>query len=114
MTFGLSKPSSPIVLSLLCLLVAASVQFAAAQETSADLMNRAYEFRTSNYGEAVRLLKQAIEKDPSNIDARRQLGYLYLTISDNEDALRQFEASEKIHSSDTIKLQIAYILGSLH
>ncbi|HTK81299.1 MAG TPA: tetratricopeptide repeat protein [Bacteroidota bacterium] len=89
-------------------------QIAVAQETPADLMNRAYQIQSSNPDEAARLLKQAIEKDPSSIAARRQLGYLYLNRSDYDGALEQFQASEKIHSSDTIKLQIAYILGSLH
>ena len=60
------------------------------------------------------LPRRVIAIDPSNIAARRQLGYLYLSQDKSEGALEQFQASEKIRGSDTIKLQIAYILGSLH
>src|SRR5580765_413067 len=113
MTLRNSQPSYLTALAFVCLAFVLPARLDA-QESSADLMNRAYQIQSTNPNEAARLLKQVFEKDPSNISARRQLGYLYLNQSDYEGALEQFQASEKIHSSDTIKLQIAYILGSLH
>jgi hypothetical protein len=89
-----------------------------AQQADADtsapvLLLRAYEKLNSSPAEATPLFERAVVLDPSNILARRQLGYLYLSQQKNALSLEQFQASEQIHSSDSIKLQIAYLLISL-
>jgi hypothetical protein len=116
MTVGISKASFDITVKLVFLVLFICVLPAkvfAQDSSAANLMNRAYELSSTHPDEAAKLLTQAIAIEPSNITARRQLGYLYLSQQKSEAALEQFQASEKIRPSDTIKLQIVYILGSL-
>lgn len=115
MTSGKIKNSLRLVIiSLMCVVSAQSLM---AQESQADvptLLNRAYEVLQSHPQEAIPLFERIVALDSSNLLARRQLGYLYQSTQKNALALEQFQASENIRSSDSIKLQIAYLLISLH
>lgn len=78
----------------------------------AHRMNQAYSVMATNPAEATRLFSEVVARDPQNVVAVRELGYLALSAGKSETALSWFEASERILPSDTIKLQIAYILAS--
>lgn len=96
------------------LLVSTTASSQSARDTSADaIVNRAFGFLNTNRQEARRLFERAVKIAPANLLARRQLGYLYLSESQHAKSLEQFQASEGIHSSDSIRLQIAYLLMSL-
>lgn len=85
----------------------------AADTSVSALLTRAYSLLSTDKQEAIGLFERAILKEPNNLLARRQLGYLYLSEYENAKSLEHFQAAERIQSSDTIKLQVAYILISL-
>ena len=75
-------------------------------------MNHAYSVMATNPAEATRLFSEVVAREPQNVAALRELGYLTLSAGEHETALSWFEASERILPSDTIKLQMAYILAT--
>lgn len=79
-----------------------------------SLLNEAYKIIESNPKQAISLFRKADEISADNIIIKKQLGYLYLNIDDNENALQYFKSADNLSPSDTIKLQIAYILNSLN
>ncbi len=99
---------------ILILLLSSSIYAQSTHDSTAvEVLNRAYDLLNTNPTEAAKLFARVVEIQPSNIVARRQLGYLYLAQEKQELALEQFQASERLRSSDTISLQIAYLLVSL-
>jgi hypothetical protein len=85
-----------------------------AQDTSVtSLLNRAYAMIGTDRAGALRLFEEVKRLDPGNVQVRRQLGYLYEGQQENNLALDEFYASEGIQPSDTVKLQIAYLLMKL-
>jgi len=80
------------------------------QDTSvSELMNSGYKLIETSPLEAIQYFERVIEVQPSNLQARRQLGYLYDKLGKYTEALIHFNAAEAIQSSDIIKLQIAYV-----
>lgn len=59
------------------------------------------------------LFERSIALDPANVQARRQLGSIYLAAARIEDALHQFAIANILLPSDTTRLQIAYLLQRL-
>ena len=104
-----------MALGLLSVLLSSELaQAQGGEDTSVvSIVTRAYSVIEKNPEEATRLFERAVSIDPSNLLARRQLGYLYLSQEKNEQALEQFTIAESLQSSDAVKLQIAYILLSL-
>lgn len=108
--------SSKLVFFSLLSLINGLVALAQGQsmDTSAVMfINRAYELLGSNKIEATRLFHRALEIEPNNLLALRQLAYLSVSDKDRPRALELFQSSERVQSSDTIKLQIAYLLTDL-
>ncbi len=89
---------------------------AQAQEDNsvASLLNRAYTLLQTDPQQATKLFEEARDKEPENINTHRQLGYLYQSQTKYEDALNEFRKSEDLRSSDTIKLQIGYVLVAMN
>jgi hypothetical protein len=92
----------------------AQVQPVVKDTSVALVLARAYSLQQVNPNEAARYFEQAITLDSTNIQTRRDLGYLYISLRKMEQSLEQFQAAERLKSSDTIKLQIAYILAGLN
>lgn len=74
----------------------------------------AYSMLRVNSPEAERYFEKAVAMDPSNVPVRKQLGYLYISEKKNELALEQFRTVDSLHPSDSTKLQMVYVLKSLH
>src|SRR5262245_56228218 len=100
MIFAFSKSSFNMRAILFCCALFLSSAVVLAQDSASELMNRAYGLVNTNPDEAAKLLVRVTEIDPSNIAAHRQLGYIYLSKKNYDGALEQFQASEKIRSSD--------------
>src|SRR5262245_38148737 len=100
-------------LLIFTLLAITSVRAQGTDTTVSSLMSRAYEVMNSNPSEAERLFNEVVVRDPQNVAARRELGYLALAEKNNDEALAHFQESEKLLPSDTIKLQIGYILANM-
>lgn len=83
------------------------------QNESDSLLNAAYSLINSDTDEALKLFTKASLLEPNNILIKKQIGYLHLQKNEPIVALSYFEDIDKISPSDTIKLQIAYILNSL-
>ncbi|MBI5477049.1 MAG: tetratricopeptide repeat protein [Ignavibacteriales bacterium] len=99
------------------LLIISGKNIAFAQEASDSLtviLNQAYDLMQSNPDQAQHLFERAVQIAPNDVSLRRQLGYFYNERNQLEKSLQQFEEAEKIQPSDTIKLQMAFILVSLN
>jgi hypothetical protein len=97
-------------------LIITGKNIAFAQEESDSLkiiLNQAYDLMQSNPDQAQYLFEKAVQIAPNDVSLRRQLGYFYNEHNQLEKSLQQFEEAEKIQPSDTIKLQMAFILISL-
>ncbi len=62
---------------------------------------------------AVPYFQRVIELDSTNFQAHAALGYLYHSLKDYPNALKEFSAADHLQPSDTLKLQMAYTLMSL-
>lgn len=88
-------------------------QVGAAEETISALLTRAYSALQTNAAGALPLFEQVVARDSTNLPARRQLGILYTTLGRYENALIQFDIAQRLSPSDTVGLQIAYLLNTL-
>ncbi len=98
-----------IVLSLYVL----SVKPALSQtpvDSVASLLSKAYALIPTDPQGAVAILERAKSIDPRNVSVRRQLAYLYEADGDHAKALGEFTDAQSLQPSDTVKLQIGYIL----
>jgi len=77
------------------------------------ILTHAYSALKQSPGEAERLFEVAVSMYPSDVNLRRQLGFIYNSEKKYGLSLMQFAASEMLRHSDTTKLQIAYILLSM-
>ncbi|MBI5020848.1 MAG: tetratricopeptide repeat protein [Ignavibacteriales bacterium] len=106
------KTSKYIIIFHLLLAVSIYQHQAIAQvptDSLAILVNEGYAIMQSNPDRAEQLFEQALTISPNDLALRRQLGYLYSDNNKPERALKEFEKAEAIQSSDTIKLQMAFI-----
>lgn len=78
------------------------------------ILDSAYAMLRINSAEAERLFEKAVSVDPTNVTIRNQLGYLYHSQKKYELSIEQFNISDSLRSSDTIKLQIAFDLLALN
>jgi hypothetical protein len=76
-------------------------------------MTRGYAAVAENPAEAISIFEEIVRDHATNVQARRQLGSLYVSAGRTEEALEQFRASDTLCPSDTTKLQIAYLLTVL-
>lgn len=93
-----------------------SVNSQYSQETTQNLhsiLTKAYEAINTNPQEAISLFQQASLIDPTNVQIKKQLGYLFLGQDKKSEAIEHFVAADQLAPSDTIKLQLAYLLNSL-
>ena len=74
---------------------------------------RGYEAIATDPTEAISIFEEIVRTHSTNVTARKQLGSLYIGAGRTEDALEQFRVVDVLSSSDTTKLQIAYLLASL-
>ncbi len=77
-----------------------------------QIIDSAYMMLNVNISEAEQLLQKAVSINPTNIALRNQLGYTYHSQKKYELAIEQFQISDSLNPSDTIKLQIAFDLIS--
>jgi hypothetical protein len=82
-------------------------------DSIATLMNEGYARISSEPARAIQLFLEVARIDPSNVSARRQLGYLLASAGKHEAALEEFGAAEALVSSDSIQLQMAYSLFAI-
>jgi hypothetical protein len=87
-----------------------------AQEDSSltGVLTRAYTLLRGDSPKALPLFEQAVQMDPGNVAAHRQLGYLYIDKKRYDQALQHFLIADSLMSSDTTRLQIAYTLVSMN
>lgn len=78
-----------------------------------SLLTRAYETIGTNPQEAISLFQKASLIDPTNVQFKKQLGYLLIGQDKKSEAIEQFIVADQLAPSDTIKLQIAYLYNSL-
>lgn len=78
-----------------------------------SLLTKAYEAISTNPDEAISLFQQASLIAPTEVQIKKQLGYLFLGQDKKSEAIEQFVAADKLTPSDTIKLQLAYLYNSL-
>lgn len=86
------------------------------QDTTQNLhsiLTKAYEAINTNPQEAISLFQQASLIDPTNVQIKKQLGYLFIGQDKKSEAIEQFIAADQLIPSDTIKLQLAYLYNSL-
>lgn len=105
------------LINTLLFLTISICHYPATAQVSADslatLLNEAYDIMQTNPDRAAQLFEQALKISPNDLILHRQLGYLYSENNKLEQALKEFEKAEAIQPSDTIKLQMAFILVSL-
>lgn len=92
------------------------VKFLYCQDTTQNLnsiLTKAYEAINTNPQEAILLFQQASLIDPTNVQIKKQLGYLFIGEDKKSEAIEQFVAADQLAPSDTIKLQLAYLYNSL-
>jgi len=75
-----------------------------------QIVDSAYTMLNVNTSEAERLFQKAVSIDPTNISLRNQLGYIYHSQQKYALAIEQFQISDSLNPSDTVKLQIAFEL----
>ncbi|MDP2209561.1 MAG: hypothetical protein Q8K98_12445 [Bacteroidota bacterium] len=78
-----------------------------------SLLTKAYETISTNPQEAISLFQQASLIAPTDVQIKKQLGYLFLEQDKKSEAIEQFVAADQLAPSDTIKLQLAYLYNSL-
>jgi len=93
--------------------VSLAQQGSSEEESVYALMTRGYELLRHDPEAAINLFEQVVALDPSNVNARKQLGSTYISVGRLEEALTQFSVADYLSPSDTTKLQIAYLLNSL-
>lgn len=77
------------------------------------LMARGYAALPNDREHALQLFQRVVHYDSTNIQARKQLGSLYISFNRNEEALNEFLAVRRLSPSDETELQIAYLFNSL-
>ena len=112
----LCKSIASYIAVAILLFLRAEISLGRSQQDSLlpSLHNRAYPLTQSNPNESISLSEQAAKIDLQNVTVRRQLGYLYESQGKHDEALKQLYVAENINSSDTIKLQIGYILAAMN
>jgi tetratricopeptide (TPR) repeat protein len=105
------------LINTLLFLTISICHYPAMAQVSADslaiLLNEAYAIMQTNPDRSEQLFEQALKISPNDLALHRQLGYLYSEHNKSEQALIEFKHAEAIQPSDTIKLQMAFILVSL-
>ena len=78
------------------------------------LFNEYYKAKKTNPSLAKTLLEQLLEKDPENINAHKEMGYLLIKEKNSELALCHFKIVDRLSPNNyEIKMQIAYLLNEL-
>jgi tetratricopeptide (TPR) repeat protein len=102
------------VSTVVCMLLLVVGNLAQSQrKTAEDLLNEAYGILPIDRVAAMHLFERAIALSPNNVQARKQLGYLYLDANLPSRALEQFRSADSLEPSESTKLQIAYTLRTL-
>lgn len=84
------------------------------ENSTTDLLNQFYTLKAQNPEAGIQILKRLLQKDPTQVQARKELGYLYLTQKKPEMALSQFKMADKLSPNQPeIQAQIGYILTDL-
>jgi len=108
--------SKPVDVFRNCILIIAQtvlLHWNAFPQSVEDDLARAYSFLSTNPQEATIIFESIVKRSPTNVVARRQLGWLYIIQKDFEKALNQFEEANSLLPSDTTKLQVAFLLDLL-
>ncbi len=85
---------------------------ASSQSVEEDLA-KAFSLLPTNTQEATPIFESIVKRSPTNVVARRQLGWLYIIQKDFEKALAQFEEANSLLPTDTTELQAAFLLNLL-
>ncbi len=112
-SFLTPKAVTIIAISLLLLGIETRVSAQAPDTSTSGLMNRGFGLVNSDRSEAIKAFLRVTSRDSGNLLAQRQLGYLFLVERKDTAALSHFLSAERIQSSDTIRLQIAFVLSRL-
>ncbi len=83
------------------------------QEKLNRLLENAYSNISTNPIRAIVSFEKVLETDSLNVNVLKQVGYLYIDHKLFAKALDKFLTAEKISPSDTLTLQIAYLLNKV-
>ena len=78
-----------------------------------SLFHHGYTLLQTDPDRAATVFEQIVARDSANVTALRQLGSIYSGLGDRALALIAWQAAQRHLASDTIGLQIAYVLSSL-
>ena len=97
--------------SRIFLLAAAVAAFGQTADPAYDPLNRAYEaLRGRSYDEAIAFFQKAIALAPDRPGVRKDLGYTYLKVGENELARDQFRSAMEMDPADTqVALEFAFL-----
>jgi tetratricopeptide (TPR) repeat protein len=79
----------------------------------ANLMNEYYQLKKTNISKAREVLQEVLAKEPSNVIALKEAGYLELKLGDKRAAVGYLTRVNDLQPTDEIRLQIGYIYYSL-
>ena len=103
----------PLLIVSLCASAFSQRQGSPSARTLDSLLNKGYAALHTGPSEALPFFQEAVRLDSTNLTAVRQLGFIYINLQRPEDALQCFRRVQRLAPSDTVQMQIAYLLSGL-
>jgi tetratricopeptide (TPR) repeat protein len=99
---------------VLALLLGTSAIVVAAPKSADQELNQYYSVKRSNPQKAKPTLESIVQRNPKNLTARKELGYLLIEEKNHKEALQQFQEVQKLDPHDAqTNMQVAFLLDRL-